>query len=198
MNRSPDLRIALVDVAWPGTGLRREAMLIVAGSLLVALLAQIRIPLQPVPITGQTFGVLLVGALLGSRLGAASMLTYLSLGAVGLPVFAGGGSSVAHFLGPTGGYLVGFIGAAFLVGWLSERGWDRRIGTTALAMFFGTLLIYIPGVAWLSLFVGFDQALRVGILPFILSDMLKIGMAALVMPWCWLLIGSDRPFNAPL
>jgi biotin transport system substrate-specific component len=130
---------AMVDVAWKGTGLLRDAVLVFGGAIGLALLAQIQVPLQPVPVTGQTFGVLLVGALLGSRRGALSMLTYLSLGAAGLPVFAGLGAGASHFAGPTGGYLVGFVMAAWLVGRLAERGWDRRIHTTALAMLLGTL-----------------------------------------------------------
>lgn len=134
MDRSSNLNLVLVDAVWPKKGRRRLVFLVVAGSVLIALLAQLEIPLQPVPITGQTFGVLLVGALLGSRLGAVTVLTYLAWGAIGLPVFAGGISGPARLVGPTGGYLVGFVGAAFLVGWLSERGWDRRILTTAVAM----------------------------------------------------------------
>jgi len=193
MDRSTDLRLPLVDVAWPGRSLRRNAIIVVTGSLLVALSAQIEIPLQPVPITGQTFGVLLVGALLGSGRGGLSMLMYLSLGAMGLPMFAGGSSGVARLIGPTGGYLVGFVAAAYVVGWLAERGWDRRIGTTALAMLLGTLVIYVPGVAWLSVFVGWAEVLGVGVKPFILGDLLKVGLAALVLPWGWIVLGSDNP-----
>jgi biotin transport system substrate-specific component len=160
--------------------------------VLIALLAQLEIPLQPVPITGQTFGVLLVGALLGSRLGAVTVLTYLAWGAIGLPVFAGGNSGLARLVGPTGGYLVGFLGAAFLVGRLSERGWDRRVLTTAVAMLLGTILIYLPGIAWLSRFVGWDRVLELGLAPFVIGDLLKVALAALALPIAWTLVGSEQ------
>ena len=185
-------REAMVDVAWRGTGLRRDAMLVFGGAVALALLAQIQIPLQPVPVTGQTFGVLLVGALLGSRRGTLSMLTYLSMGAVGLPVFAGLGAGASRFAGPSGGYLAGFVAAAWLVGRLAERGWDRRVHTTALAMLLGTLLIYLPGIAWLSTFVGRGQVLQLGLVPFLLGDLLKLLLAALVLPWGWRLLGRGR------
>lgn len=184
-------RAAMVDAVWKGTGVRRDLMLILSGAACLALLAQVRIPLQPVPVTGQTFGVLLVGALLGSRRGALSMLSYLSMGAAGLPVFAGLGAGASHFAGPTGGYLVGFVLAAWMVGRLAERGWDRRIHTTSAAMLCGTLVIYLPGIAWLSTFVGWGQVLQLGLLPFLLGDLLKVALAALVLPWGWRLLGRS-------
>jgi biotin transport system substrate-specific component len=192
MDRSSNLHLVLVDAAWPRKGRRRLAFLVVVGSVLIALLAQLEIPLQPVPITGQTFGVLLVGALLGSRLGAVTVLTYLAWGAIGLPVFAGGNSGLARLVGPTGGYLVGFLGAAFLVGRLSERGWDRRVLTTAVAMLLGTILIYLPGIAWLSRFVGWDRVLELGLAPFVIGDLLKVALAALALPIAWTLVGSEQ------
>ena len=192
MDRSSNLHLVLVDAAWPRKDWRRLAFLVVVGSVLIALLAQLEIPLQPVPITGQTFGVLLVGALLGSRLGAVTVLTYLAWGAIGLPVFAGGNSGLARLVGPTGGYLVGFLGAAFLVGRLSERGWDRRVLTTAVAMLLGTILIYLPGIAWLSRFVGWDRVLELGLTPFVIGDLLKVVLAALALPIAWTLVGSEQ------
>jgi biotin transporter BioY len=189
MYQNTSAPIALVDVAWPGTGVRRAAVLVAAGTLFVALSAQLQIPLVPVPITGQTFGVLLVAAMLGSVRGAASVLAYIGLIALGLPDIDGGAMGMARFTGPTGGYLAGFVGAALLVGWLSERGWDRRMSTTALAMLLGTLVIYLPGVAWLSRFVGWAEAPKVGILPFLLGDILKVALATLLLPWGWVLIG---------
>lgn len=180
---------AIVDVAWKGSGVRREVLLIFSGAIAMAMLAQARIPLQPIPVTGQTFAVLLVGALLGGRRGALSMLTYLSMGVAGLPVFTGLGAGLSHFTGPTGGYLVGFVLAAWLVGLLAERGWDRRVLTTALAMLCGTLLIYLPGLAWLSTFVGWEQVLPLGLLPFLLGDLVKAALAALILPWGWRLLG---------
>jgi biotin transport system substrate-specific component len=196
MDRSVKIYLPMVDIAWPGTDLRREVVLILAGCLLIVISAQIHIPLKPVPITGQTFGVLLVGALLGSRRGALSMLTYLSWGIAGLPVFAGGGVGLTWLIGPTGGYLVGFVAAAFLVGWLSERGWDRRKGKTAQAMLLGSLTIYVFGATWLARFVGWGGALELGIKPFLLGDVLKITLAALALPWGWSVIGAKATDTA--
>lgn len=187
------VREALIDAAWPGTGVRRDVILILGGAVALAVLAQIQIPLVPVPVTGQTFGVLLIGALLGSRRGALSVLSYLALGAAGLPVFAGLAAGSSHFVGPTAGYLLGFVLAAWLVGWLAERGWDRRIHTTALAMLIGTVVIYLPGIAWLSTFAGWGQVLQLGVFPFLLGDALKVALAALALPWGWRLIGRAAP-----
>lgn len=186
-------KAVLAERAWPGVGLARSAALIVGGAFFTALCSQIVIPLQPVPITGQTFGVLLVGALLGSRRGLASMLTYVGMGAVGLPVFAGGAAGLSRLAGPTAGYLVGFVVAAAMVGLLSRRGWDRRVASTALAMALGTLVIYAFGVAWLSRFVGWDKVMAIGVMPFLLGDAMKLALAALSLPWAWRLVGeSDR------
>jgi len=193
MNRSTYQHAVVADLVWPGVGLRREAILTLVGSALIAFSAQIEIPLQPVPITGQTFGVLLIGALLGSKRGALSVLGYLAAGAAGLPIFAGAGLGFAWFFGPTGGYLIGFVPAAFLVGWLCERGWDRRIWTTAVAMAFGTVVLYIPGVIWLSRFMGWDQSLQLGILPFVPGDLMKVALAALALPSGRKLIDHQYP-----
>jgi biotin transport system substrate-specific component len=179
----------LADRAWPQLSLHRDILLILTGALLVALCSRVEIPLRPVPITGQTFGVLLVGALLGSRRGAMSLLSYLALGAAGFPVFASGAYGPARFFGPTGGYLAGFVLAAALVGWLSERGWDRRSLTTILAMALGMLVIYACGVTWLAHFVGWGQVLTVGVFPFLLGDSFKIALAALALPLGWTLTG---------
>jgi biotin transport system substrate-specific component len=187
-------RIVLTDRAWPGTGLARDIVLIVGGALLTALCSQIVIPLQPVPITGQTFGVLLVGALLGTRRGAASMLTFIGMGAIGLPVFAGGAAGLSRLAGPTAGYLVGFVVAAGVVGLLSRLGWDRHVGSTALTMALGTFVIYAFGVIWLSRFVGWSQVMAAGVAPFLIGDALKLGLAAVALPWAWRLVGEpDRP-----
>jgi biotin transport system substrate-specific component len=187
-----DRRLVLAERAWPGVGLARDVALIIAGSLLTALCSQIQIPLQPVPITGQTFGVLLVGALLGSRRGAASMLTFIGMGAFGLPVFAGGAAGLARLTGPTAGYLVGFAVAAAVVGFLSRHGWDRRVATTVVAMVLGTLTIYIFGVAWLSRFVGWSQVLATGVAPFLIGDTFKLALAAVALPWTWKLVGEGN------
>jgi biotin transport system substrate-specific component len=163
-----------------------ETSLIVGASLIVALGAQItvRLPFSPVPVTGQTLAVLLVGALLGSRRGALSLLAYLAEGLAGLPVFAGGASGIEYALGPTGGYLIGFVAAAYLVGWLAERGWDRRLSTAALAMAVGNVAIYAFGLSYLAVFAG-DRSLALGLAPFVAGDLLKLALAAIVLPAGW-------------
>ena len=183
--------LTLSDVLVPRRGLLRDAALVLGGSLLVALSAQIRVslPFTPVPITGQTFGVLLVGALLGARRGALSLVAYLVEGAAGLPVFAGGAAGVQYLVGPTSGYLVGFVAAALVTGWLAERRWDRRVWTAALAMAVGNLVIYGFGLPWLARFVGPEQVLVAGMLPFLPGDALKLVLAALALPSAWRLVG---------
>jgi biotin transport system substrate-specific component len=164
-----------------------DASLIVGASLLVALMAQVSIPLpfSPVPITGQTFAVLLVGAALGARRGAASLLLYLLEGAVGLPIFAGGMAGPAVFLGPTGGYLVGFVAAAWLVGALAGRGLDRRLPLSLLAFLAGEIAIFLCGAAVLTFHVGPANALPLGVIPFIPGELIKIALAAAALPAAW-------------
>lgn len=176
-----------MEAVWKPTGLGREVTLIVGGSLLVALLAQIELPMWPVPVTGQTFGVLLLGLLLGRRAGL-SLMAYVAEGAMGLPFFAGGGAGITHLTGPTGGYLAGFVAAAFVVGWLAEKGWDRRMGTAVLALLMGNLLIYLFGIPWLAQFTGWQKVWSLGLVPFIPGDLLKVILAAAVLPWGWRLL----------
>ena len=168
----------------------RDALLIVAGSLVVAGMAQVQIPLPftPVPLTGQTFAVLLVGAALGARRGAASLLLYLAEGAAGLPFFAGGAGGFARLAGPTGGYLIGFVLAALVVGWLADRGRDRRFGTALPIFLLGELVIYLCGVTWLGAYVGMQKALTAGLLPFVIGDAIKLITAALALPAAWALV----------
>jgi len=189
------LALILTQRYWPrGNGLVRDLLLIATGSFLVAALAQVRIslPFTPVPLTGQTFAVLLVGAALGSRRGAASLALYLSAGLLGLPVFTGWGSGLAHLAGPTGGYLLGFIVATYVVGWLCERPMpfaanrlDRRWRTALFPFLVGEILIYLFGLPWLAVFIGSDQALAAGLIPFIPGDAVKLLLAALVLPAAW-------------
>ena len=162
--------------------------LIVAGSLIIGLCAQIAVPFGPVPVTGQTFAVLMAGALLGARRGCFAVLAYIAEGLAGLPVFAIGRAGLPVLLGPTGGYLVGFIAAAYIVGSLAGRGWDRQIGTTVLAMVLGNAAIYAFGLLWLFRLIGINKAAAVGLYPFIIGDLLKIALAAAVLPagWKWL------------
>ncbi|MCH7520417.1 MAG: biotin transporter BioY, partial [Candidatus Marinimicrobia bacterium] len=138
--------------------------------------------------TGQTLAVLLVGALMGRVRGGVVMLLYLAEGVAGLPVFAGGGAGAAHLLGPTGGYLVGFVVAATVTGYLAERGWDRRFGTTLAAMLLGTVAIFVVGLAWLGLFTGTENLLAMGLYPFVPGAIAKIIVAAALVPQGWKLL----------
>jgi biotin transport system substrate-specific component len=192
--------LTVADLVRPAPGrLARfyDAALIAGGSVAIALCAQIAIG-YPVPITGQTFAVLMVAALLGSRRGVLCILTYLVEGLLGLPVFAQGKAGLAAFLGPTGGYLVGFVFAAWIVGALSERTWDRRVLSTAAAMVLGNLAIYACGLAWLLCLVHvFAKPLAGGVLaaglyPFLAGDVLKIAAAATLLPSGWKIIRHFR------
>jgi len=164
-----------------------DLALIIGGSLLVALSAQVAVG-YPVPITAQTFAVLMLAALLGPRRAALCLLAYIAEGAAGLPVFAQGKAGFAVLRGLTGGYIIGFVPAAYLVGFLARKGWDRRISTTVLAMIFGNVVIYAFGLLWLSALVGFQNALAGGLRPFILADLLKIALAVAVLPSAWKLL----------
>ena len=169
----------------------RDVILITLGALFVAALAQIEIPLPftPVPITGQTFGVLLVGAALGSKRGAASLASYLAMGTVGLPFFAGGAHGLDILLGATGGYLIGFVIAAYIIGLLAERGLERSIRTSIIPFLIGTGFIYVCGVAWLAVFLGnFSKALAAGLFPFLVGDVIKLVAASLTLPAAWKLL----------
>ncbi len=189
------MQLVLADRILSRRGVLADISLIVLGSLFVAAMAQLSIPLQPVPITGQTLAVLLVGMVLGSRRGALALTAYLGEGLAGLPVFAGAKYGLATMLGPTGGYLVGFIAAAWLVGLLAERGFDRSLFKTLVAMVAGNLVIYAFGLAWLSTFpfvsglIGEAGLLSLGMLPFLIGDALKAVLAALLLPGAWKLVG---------
>jgi biotin transport system substrate-specific component len=171
-----------------------DVALIIGGSLLIGLCAHVTIwlPFSPVPITGQTFAVLMIGSLLGGRRGCLAVLAYIMEGAAGLPVFAVG-AGPAVLLGPTGGYLFGFIPAVYITGRLAEKGWDRRIGTTVLAMVLGNLAIYTFGLLWLCCLTGFNtMALTLGLYPFIVGDLVKIILAAILLPSGWKLLSYSR------
>ena len=172
----------------------REIVLVATGSILIALAAQFYFPLpfSPVPITGQTFAVLLLAALYGHNRGGLTVLTYLILGIAGRPVFASGTFGIATIIGPTGGYLVGFLPAAYIVGLLSKKGWDRKVWTTATSMIIGNVIIYLAGITWLSRFVGWDNVLQTGLIPFLIGDGAKIALATLLLPTGWKLINKPR------
>ncbi|HYP01691.1 MAG TPA: biotin transporter BioY [Pyrinomonadaceae bacterium] len=169
----------------------KSVALVVAFSLLVALSAQVVVPLPftPVPITLQTFAVLLTGALLGSRLGAAALLLYIFEGAMGLPFFRGANGGWLYLLvSPTAGYLLAYPLAAFLTGWLAERGWDKRFLTAAAAIALGSIVILFGGWLGLLRFYGAGQAFALGVAPFIVGDIVKIVLAAAALPSGWALL----------
>ena len=165
----------------------KDAFFVLSFAILTGICAKLKIEIGPVPITMQTFAVLLSGALLGSKKGALSQIAYLLMGLAGVPWFARGGG-MAYSFSPTFGYIIGFILASYLVGWLCERGFDREIKRTILAMLVGNVLLYIPGILWLARFVGFEKALEVGLYPFIFGDLLKIFLASLFLSISWQLV----------
>ena len=178
----------MMQALWPGRTQSearvRDTLLVLLFSLVTALSAQITLllPFSPVPVTGQTFAVLLSGALLGPRLGALSLLLYLAEGAAGLPFFAGGAGGAARLFGPTAGYLLAYPLAAALVGSLAVRGWDRRPFSMLAAMLFGSVVIYALGAAFLARFAGASHALTLGVLPFLPGDAAKALLAAGLLP----------------
>lgn len=170
-------------------GLLRQMSFALGGSLALWLSAKAQIPFYPVPLTMQTFVVLAIGVVAGWRLGAATVALYLVEGALGLPVFAGTpekGIGLAYMLGPTGGYLIGYLLAAAACGWLAERGWSRGTVTTALAMIAGNALIYAFGLLWLGTLLGWDKPILAwGLTPFLPGDLLKIALGAVLFPAAW-------------
>jgi biotin transport system substrate-specific component len=177
-----------------GLNLLRNASLIIGFSLFTALCAQVSfyLPFTPVPVTLQTLAVLLTGAALGSKRGALAMLAYLAEGSAHLPFFAGGESGFPLL---TGGYLCGFVLAAFVVGWLCERGLDRSIFTSALAMLPGSVIIYLVGATWLgiALHANAATAIAYGVTPFLIGDLLKLIVAALLLPAAWWVVRKVKP-----
>lgn len=190
MNDMATPRGTLAQTLWKrGDARFKSLFLVLIGSLALWLSAKIQVPFYPVPITMQTFVVLVVGMAFGWRLGAVTVLFYLAEGALGLPVFAGTperGIGLAYMAGPTGGYLLGFVLAAAAVGWLGEKGWDRHFATTLAAMMLGTVIIFFPGLIWLGTVVGWDKpVLDLGLWPFLPGAVFKIALAALILPAVW-------------
>jgi biotin transport system substrate-specific component len=185
----------LAAALWPSqglfaemSGLTRAALLAVVGTLLLYASAKVQVPFYPVPITMQTFAVLVIGMAYGARLGGATIALYLAEGAVGLPIFAGTpekGLGLAYMAGPTGGYLLGFLVAAVVVGWLAERGWDRGVVKTLAAMTLGTGIILGLGTLYLATLIGAEKAVQFGLTPFLWGAAFKIGLAAAVLPLAW-------------
>ena len=177
---------SLATRLWPqaADSLVAKLVLVIAGSLLLALSAKVQVPFWPVPMTMQTFVVLGIGAAYGARLAGITVFTYLAQGAIGLPVFSAGGG-IALLAGPTGGYLLGFLAAAALVGQLADKGWCRTRLSTLLAFLAGTAVIFTMGVAWLTVLFGFATAFTAGVLPFVTSEAVKIALAVAVFPLAW-------------
>ena len=182
----------LMSVLWPAEGrkaeLLRATVLALLGSLALWASAKIQVPFWPVPMTMQTYVVLVIGAACGWRLGIATVLLYLAEGAMGLPVFAGTperGIGLAYMAGPTAGYLVGFVVAAAFIGRMAELGWDRSLLRMVAAMTIGHLLLLACGFTWLALLMGAEKAYAVGVAPFWLATVLKTGLAGATLPLAW-------------
>lgn len=184
--------MTLVQAAWPSaTPATRNAVLALTGTLLLAISAKVHIPFWPVPLTMQTFVVLVLGMAFGWKLGSATMLLYLAEGAIGLPVFSGTperGIGLAYMAGPTGGYLAGFVAGAALCGLLAERGWDRSWWRTAVAMSLGHLVILAFGWQWLAALVGPAKAYALGVAPFYAATVAKTALAVVALPLAWKLM----------
>lgn len=186
----------LIDAALAGSrpSLLRDTALALVATLLLTLSAKVQVPLI-VPMTLQTLVVVVLGAAFGWRLGAATLVLYLAEGAMGLPVFAGTperGLGLAYMMGPTGGYLVGFVVAAAFVGLLAARGWTRSIAGALMAMLAGHALIAGLGFAWLAGLIGAEKAFAAGVLPFLLGDVIKSALGAALLPGAWWLVARLR------
>ena len=172
----------------------KQIVLIIIGIAALALASKIKIPMLPVPMTMGTFVVLSIGAAYGMRLGLATIIGYMLVGALGFDVFAGssaGASGLTYMMGGTGGYLVGYVLAILALGWLARQGWDRSIGKMALAMVLGNVLIYVPGLIWLAVLYGLEAPIFAwGLTPFLLGDLVKLALAALVLPGVWRVVGA--------
>lgn len=176
--------------------LAKQAVLVLVGIAALAIFAKIKVPMYPVPITMGTFALLTIGAAYGPRLGMATIIGYMLVGALGFDVFAGSSaeaSGLTYMMGGTGGYLVGYILATLALGMAARAGWDRSVGKMALAMLIGNALIYIPGLIWLGQLYGWDQPILAwGLTPFLIGDALKLALAAVLVPGLWKLIGNTR------
>ena len=180
-----------------GAALRlKQVALVVLGIAVLAAAAKIKVPMWPVPITMGTFAVLTVGAAYGPRLGLVTILGYMIVGALGFDVFAGSSAEafgIEYMMGGTGGYLVGYVLATVALGVLARAGWDRSAPKMAGAMLLGNAMIYVPGLIWLGMLYGWDKPiLEWGLTPFIVGDLLKLALAALILPAAWSLVGRAR------
>ena len=191
--------LTLAEAIFPQTGLAlrvKQLVLVAAGIATLVLAAKIKIPMFPVPMTMGTFAVLSIGAAYGTRLGLATILGYMLVGALGFDVFAGSSAEVSglgYMMGSTGGYLVGYVLAVVALGALARKGWDRARGKMALALVLGNALIYVPGLIWLTVLYGLEAPiLSWGLTPFLLGDVVKLALVALLLPALWSLVGRAR------
>ena len=189
----------LAEVILPLTGQAmrvKQIILVIAGIAALAVAAKIKIPMIPVPMTMGTFAVLSIGAAYGMRLGLVTIIGYMLIGALGFDVFAGSSAEtfgITYMMGGTGGYLVGYVLAVLALGYAAHQGWDRSIRKMALAMVLGNVLIYVPGLVWLAVLYGTDAPIFTwGLTPFLLGDLVKLALAALLLPSVWGLVGSAR------
>jgi biotin transport system substrate-specific component len=181
--------LPIAAVLWPEkadalAAVLRAIILVALGTALLALSAKVNLPLPYVPMTLQTLVVLVIGAAYGWRLGTMTIIAYLALGAIGLPVFAGPVGGLAPLMGPTAGYLYGFVAAAFVAGWLSERGWDRSVPRLFVAMGLGHIIILAAGFGWLAFGrkLGVEKAWLVGVAPFLAAALVKNALGAVLVP----------------
>ena len=170
----------------------KQIALVLVGVMLLVLSAKIKIPMIPVPMTMGTFAVLSIGAVYGPRLGLMTIIGYMIVGALGFDVFANSSSEkfgVSYMMGSTGGYLVGYVLAILVLGWTARQGWDRSVLKMAAAMVLGNVIIYVPGLLWLATLYGWDQPILTwGLTPFLMGDLVKLGLAALLLPGAWRLV----------
>ena len=203
---------ALMEAIWPveGTGLRlRQGVLVVLGVALLTVAAQVKVAVPPSPVAVNlgTLAVLGIGAAYGPRLGLATILAYMGIGALGFDVFQNSTAALNgldYMMGTTGGYLLGYVLAVLAMGWLARRGWDRSVLWMALAMLIGNVILYVPGLAWLHHLIGaglfrpeayatvWEQTLAWGLTPFLVGDAMKLALAALLLPAAWRLVGRAR------
>ena len=192
---------SLAEAFGPNEGIAlrvKQVALVALGIIALAFAAKIKVPMfpSPVPITLTTFAVLTVGAAYGPRLGLATILGYLIIGAIGFDVFASSSAEVnglSYMMGGTGGYIVGYILAVAYLGWASRRGLDRNIESMGGALLIANALIYIPGVLWLHQFTsGWEQTMEWGLTPYLVGDLVKLALAALLVPALWKLVGAAR------
>ncbi len=176
----------------------KRAVLVVLGIAILTVAAKIKFPIppSPVPVTMGTFAVLTIGAAYGPRLGFATILGYMLIGALGFDIFAGSSAEangIEYMMGGTGGYLVGYVLATLALGFAARKGWDRSVMWMAIAMLIGTVLIYVPGIAWLAhLYTWEKPILEWGLTPFLIGDAMKLALAALLLPAVWKLVGKAR------